>query len=172
MNMKLHIALAVFILGMYAQLAFRQNSTDKEFVTKALISNQFEIALVDYATPRLSELAIKTYSKKVLDDHYEIYDELEAYAISKQWTVPLADSQAPQRMLDSLKNMSDESFDHMFLQLIIDTHQDAIRLFAESLINDDISDVSLKQWISEQLPSLRAHVARATDLSQKTKQQS
>ncbi|MEN5055546.1 DUF4142 domain-containing protein [Sphingobacterium kitahiroshimense] len=148
-------------LGIIALLAFKQQNADQEFITKAYMSNQYEIAVAQLASEKSNNDAVKTYASMLVDDHQKLISDLQKMSGALGMTLTDGLDADHQKKLDMVKGSDSTSFDQTFKDDAIASHQQAIDLFEKASSNDQIKDTALKNWIIATLPSLKAHLDQA-----------
>lgn len=162
--MKKYLNWTVVILGIMTFMSFGQENAEQDFVNKAIMANQYEIALAQQAGERSSSEAVKAYTKMLVEDHQKVASDLKTYAESKGWTVSTELGTTHQDLLGTLKGTDSSGYDQAFRDAAIASHEEAIAMYEEAHGNKAITDESLKTWISDTLPSLKAHLGQAQGL--------
>lgn len=148
-------------LGIIALLAFKQQNAEQEFIKKAYMSNQYEIAIAKLASERSNNDAVKNYASKLIDDHQKLIGDLQKMSSTLGFTLTDGLDADHQKKWDMVKGSDSTSFDQAFKDEAIASHQQAIDLFEKASSNEQIKDVGLKNWIIGTLPSLKAHLDQA-----------
>lgn len=138
------------------------DSTDQDFMTNAVNSNLFEIALGTQALKQSENENIKRYGQVLIDDHSSVLEELQEAAIAKKLIVPDAMEEREASMLKVLSRLSGADFDRAFKEIAINTHEYAIALFEKAAISSN--DAEFRTWASQKIPSLRSHLEQAKAL--------
>ena len=145
-------------------MSFGQENAEQNFVNKAIMANQYEIALAQQAGERSSSESVKAYTQMLVDDHQKVAKELQKYAEAKGWTVSTDLGTTHQDLLTSLEGADSSAYDQAFKDAAIASHEEAIAMYEEAQDNNAITDESLKTWIADTLPSLKAHLGKAQGL--------
>jgi putative membrane protein len=156
-----NLKLCGIFLGIIALLAFKQQNAEQEFITKAYMSNQYEIAVAKLASEKSNNDAVKTYASMLVDDHQKLIDDLQKMSGALGMTLTDGLDADHQKKLDMVKGSDSTNFDQTFKDDAIASHQQAIDLFEKASSNDQIKDTALKNWIIATLPSLKAHLDQA-----------
>ncbi len=96
--MKSAVVAGVVVLAMSVTPVFargrKQNTTkqmsDQEFVMNAAKANMAEVELGKLAEARASNDQVKTFAKRMIDDHQKALDNLETVAKNEKITLPSA----------------------------------------------------------------------------------
>lgn len=163
-KMKKYLNWTVVILGIITFMSFGQQNAEQDFVSKAIMANQYEIALARQAAERSSNESIKAYARMLAEDHQKVSSELQKYAESKGWTVSMELGSTHKDLLGTLKGTGNSGYDQAFRDAAIASHEEAIAMYEEAHSNKAITDESLKTWIADTLPSLKAHLGQAQGL--------
>lgn len=128
------------------------------FVTRAAMSDMFEIESSRLALERSQSPAIKTYAQRMIDEHTRMSNEMLA-------TVAQAGLPAtPPRVLDAertellreLRESSPADFDGKYLDQQTESHENARNLFRDFSNNGD--NDQLKQLAARGLPMIENHL--------------
>lgn len=162
--MKKYLSCTVIILGIMTFMSFGQENAEQNFVTKAIMANQYEIALAQQAGERSTSESVKAYAQMLVDDHQQVAKDLQEYAEAKGWTVSTDLGTPHQDLLTSLEGTNSSAYDQAFKDAAIASHEEAIAMYEEAQGNNAITDESLKTWIADTLSSLKAHLGQAQGL--------
>lgn len=162
--MKKYLNWAVVILGIITSMSFGQQNREQDFVNKAVMANQYEVAMAQQAGQRSSNEAIKAYSRMVVDEHQQILNELRQYAEAKGWTISTELDKTHQGQLDVLEGTESDWYDQAFKDAAVASHEKSIALYEEVNEDDAMTDETLKIWASDKLPALKSHLSRAQEL--------
>src|SRR5690606_33993406 len=162
--MKKYLRWTVIILGIITFMSFGQENAEKSFLSKAILANQYEIALAQQAGERSSSESVKAYAQMLIDDHQKVAKDLQKYAEAKGWTVSTDLGATHQDLLNSLAGTDSSTYDQAFKDAAITSHEEAIAMYEAAQGNNAITDESLKTWIATTLPSLKTHLGKAQGL--------
>jgi putative membrane protein len=167
--MKIHRSL--FTAGLVASMALMATSsayaneiTDQDFVTKAMIANQFEIESSEVALKKSETSAVRDFAQRVLDDHTKAGDKLEEVIASSGSQVQPASEldYKHQTLLDKLHTASDREFDEQYLASQKAAHEESVALFTDYAKSGE--NEGLKEFASDTLPVLNKHLDDAEQL--------
>jgi putative membrane protein len=136
----------------------------EDFVKSVAMSDMFEIQSGQLASEKAKNDDVKSFGKRMVDDHTGTSDDLKDLVGDEDIKVELpgkldAEHQAN---LDKLDGVSGANFDKEYVRMQIDAHQKAVALFegyAAAGENDD-----LKDWAGDTLPTLKEHLEHAQKL--------
>lgn len=155
------LKLCGIFLGIIALLAFKQQNAEQEFITKAYLSNQYEIAVAQLASEKSKNDAVKTYASMLIEDHQKQIDDLQKMASAQGMTMVDGLDAAHQKKWDLVNGADSTSFDRTFKDDAVASHQKTIALFDSAIKNKNIKNAELKNWIIGTLPGLKAHLDQA-----------
>jgi len=137
--------------------------TTADFVTKAAVSDQFEIKASQMAVEK-SGGAVKEFAQKMIADHQKTSGELKTLLQTKvpDAVVPPDVDKAHQEMLDKLASLSGADFTKQYQKDQISAHKAAVSLFERYAKSGD--QPGLKAWAGETLPALQEHLTMAENL--------
>jgi putative membrane protein len=173
-EMRNAIIAAVVVLAMSVAPAFalgkKRNTTtkqmsDREFVTDAARANMTEVELGKLAETRASADQVKTFAKRMVDDHQKALDTLKTVAKNEKITLPAALDSKDQAVKDRLEKLSGSAFDRAYMRAMIKDHRQDVAEFRTESTKAKFADV--KQYASGTLPTLEDHLklAQSTDRS-------
>ena len=162
------VTLMALTLPVQAQHATDNTSlSTQEFVTKATISNMFEIQAAQLAEQKLSDPAYRDFAKMLITDHKRLGDELKSNLRTvKDIQMPSSLDAKHEQMLQTLKSEPTGSFERQYREGQIHGHQQAVHLFQAYAQNGENSE--LKTWAKNSVPTLEKHLRRAEALPKPT----
>lgn len=138
------------------------NTENQDFVIEAASSNTLEVEAGTLAESRGSDESVRAYGAMIVEDHTAIGISLSALATSKEWAIPTEMRQKHQDMLARLDGLEGEEFDREFIDLMIESHEEAIELFEQAAEGDHaVPDMDLRAFAADKLPGLRTHLTLA-----------
>lgn len=134
-----------------------QPMSDREFVMAAATSNMFEQTEGQLALIQAKDENVKTFARRMVDDHGAGMDELRIAATVAQidlpGAVPLAAAQ--QAKVDALRALHGEAFDRAYLDDQVRAHEQAATLL-ETYVRAG-TNPALKSWADKTLAVVRKH---------------
>jgi putative membrane protein len=134
---------------------------DHRIVKKAAACTNYETALSRQASSRASLAEVRSYADTLVRDHERMRSELAAFAAGRGVMMPSGDRYRDD--LDDLAQKTGTDYDEAYLEEMIDSHEDSIRLL-EKAAESDNSDFAA--FAVQHLPTLRDHLARAKQLEE------
>ncbi|MDQ0638474.1 putative membrane protein [Pedobacter sp. W3I1] len=142
---------------------------NQSFVTQASSSNSFEVQAGAIAVLKAQNAAVKHYGEHMVADHTSVGNEMNSLATSKGWVIGAALQPKEQANLQKLNNLDAASFDKVFMQIMVASHQDAVTLFSNAAGDMGVYDPDLRAFAEAKLPSLRSHLEDAVSLQAQLK---
>lgn len=138
--------------------------TDKTFISKAGMGNQFEIEAAKLAQTQSTDPAVKAYALKMIADHTKLAASLTT-AVKRadpSMTVPTDVSAAQQKMLDVLK-AAGKNFDALYKKDMTTSHAETYTLF-QTYTASKVANIDLKGVVKAALPTVKGHLDMAKGL--------
>lgn len=139
------------------------NAGETEFMVTAAADGMTEIAMGELAATKTRTSRVKDFADMIVSDHTQAGNELKALAGQKQVTLPDSLSDKSKKDRDKLSAKNGKDFDKAYVDAMVNDHQHAVKMFRDALA--DVDNPDLRQWITNTLPVLEAHLdsARALD---------
>ena len=126
---------------------------DQEFVNQAAVINMAEIELGKIAQSKASNQEVKTFAKKMVDDHSKAGKELQQIVQQQKGQMPKELDQTHKDLKDKLSKLSGAEFDKQYMEAMHSGHQKAVSLFeSESKSESDIG-----KWAGTTLATIKEH---------------
>ncbi len=158
--------LAALLLVGIAAPAFAAPSA-QEFVTKASISDMFEIQSSKLALSKSSDGGIKSFASHMVADHSKSTAKLKAtiakHNLDVQPATALDDKHKD--LLTKLQGESGKEFDNDYVSAQKDGHDEAVDLFTD--YSKDGDNASLKKFATAVLPTIKDHQKMIHDMAEK-----
>jgi putative membrane protein len=158
------LILATVVLG--SASAYADDKEAQEFVTKAAVSNTFEIASSELAAERANNEVVRDFAERMIADHEKAGKDLEA-AVGKsgmQLTVPKELDKKHQAMVQELRDAEDREFDQKYIDMQAKAHDEAVGLFEDYSGNED-AEQNLRDFAMKTLPTLETHDHRVEGIA-------
>jgi putative membrane protein len=130
----------------------------QDFVTKASVSNQFEIESSKLAIRKSQNPEIRLFAQRMIDDHGKAAEELEDAVGDSDTKLEVADAldARHQALTEKLEAAADGTeFDRSYLSMQKTAHAEAVKLFSDYAATGD--DEEIREFASETLPILKKH---------------
>lgn len=134
-----------------------------DFITKAAISDMYEIAAAKVALQRSRSSGVKDFANMMVRDHTATSDQVKAIVARNNLPAPpTALDDAHARMIADLKSAKAEDFDTTYLDQQTAAHGDALSLLQSYAQSGDNAD--LKAFAAETAPKVQTHLDKARSL--------
>jgi putative membrane protein len=138
---------------------------DASFVKKASAAGMAEVELSKLAATNASSAEVKSFAETMVNDHTAANEKLTAIAKDKSITPSAGPDAASTAAIASLKTKTGAAFDKQYETIMLKDHKAAVALFEKEATSGQDSD--LKAFANDTLPTLKHHLAMATDLQGK-----
>ncbi|HZT78554.1 MAG TPA: DUF4142 domain-containing protein [Vicinamibacterales bacterium] len=138
-------------------------ASDAAFMKKAAEGGMAEVELGNLAQQKASSDEVKSFGKRMVDDHSKANDELKSIAQSKNVTLPTSLDPKDQQLRNKLEKLSGAAFDRAYMQAMLKDHRQDVNEFRHE--STSAQDPDVKQFASKTLPTLEEHLklAQSTD---------
>jgi putative membrane protein len=135
---------------------------DTHFVKEAAQAGMAEVKLGQLAQEKGSSDSVKSFGKRMLDDHSKAGDKLKEVASRENITLPSDISAKDQATYDRLSKLNGAAFDRAYARDMVKDHETDVAAFQKEA-NGGKTD-SLKSFASETLPTLQDHLKQAKEM--------
>jgi putative membrane protein len=129
---------------------------DAKFVVTAANDGMAEVDAGKIAEEKAHSSGIKKFAAMMVADHSKAGDELAAIAKIKNIALPLAPDADAQKMADKLAKDQRKDFDKDYVNMMVDGHEKAVKLFTDA--SQNLKDPDLKAFVIKTLPTLKMHL--------------
>ena len=132
---------------------------DAKFVEKAAQGGLAEVQLGQLAQQKAQSDDVKSFAKRMVDDHSKANDELKKVAEGKNIMLPTALDKKDQKLLDKLGKLDGAKFDHEYMEHMVGDHKKDVKEFEHEAKHG--KDADLQAFAEKTLPTLRDHLQLA-----------
>ncbi len=144
------------------------NDRDEKMVKQIAESHLAEINAGKLAQDKSGSSEVKSFAKKMVDDHTKALDELKQLAQSKGATLPTEPSRAQMAEEKRLQGLSGDKFDRQYLQQSGDrAHKETHRLLQRAASRAE--DADLKNYASKAIGTVETHQQMAKETTRNLK---
>jgi putative membrane protein len=136
---------------------------DQEFVQKASACGLAEENLGSLAAQLSTNPAVQQFAQRLAQDHRVANRQLLAIANQRGLKVAATMDKKHQDLKSQLNKSQGAEFDRRFMRQMVQDHEDAVKLFEREA--KEGKDPALKQFATQTLPALRAHLKMARDIA-------
>lgn len=134
-----------------------------KFLTEAADARLMDAAQGKLARERGTTEEIRSYGRWMMRDQSKLLEEIQAIAKSKNVKLPSAISEQKSKGLEELKQEKGPEFDKKFAKMICIDHKRDVKEFKKAA---KFEDVDVKQFASQYLPTIEAHLERIQEIEQ------
>ena len=140
----------------------RSATPDVHFAKEAAQGGMAEVKLGQLAQEKGSNDSVKSFGKRMVDDHSKAGDKLKEVASHESITLPSDLSAKDQATYDRLSKLNGAAFDRAYARDMVKDHETDVAAFQKEA-NAGKND-SLKSFASETLPTLQDHLKQAKEM--------
>jgi putative membrane protein len=137
-------------------------AADARFAKEAAQGGMAEVKLGQLAQEKGSNDTVKSFGKRMVNDHSKAGDKLKEAASKENVTLPTDISAKDQATYDRLSKLNGAAFDRAYAKDMVRDHQTDIAMFQKEAKGGKTE--SLKSFASETLPTLQDHLKEAKDM--------
>jgi len=139
--------------------AAKPSASSAQFMRNAAVGGMAEVKLGKLAEERASRDDVKSFGKRMVDDHSKANDELKNLASEKDVTLPSDVDAKHKSVYDRLSKLSGPAFDRAYMDAMVKDHHEDVAEFQKAARSADDPDV--KGFASRTLPTLEEHMSEA-----------
>ncbi|GAB3511785.1 hypothetical protein GCM10027341_51690 [Spirosoma knui] len=144
-----------------------QDDDTNDFAVKAANGGMLEIELARLARDKAQSSEVKEFAAMMIADHSKANEELKTIAAGKNITLPTTLGKEGQEHVDELSKLSGAEFDKKYVDMMVDDHEEDVKLFKEAA--DDADEPAVKAFAVKTLPTLQKHLERITTIDKNMK---
>jgi putative membrane protein len=149
------------VLGFSSVNTFAADVNADDFIEEASAKGLAEIEAGKLAVQKSTSPEVKTFAKKMIEDHAASNKELRALATKKNVQIADEAELLSKAKAYILKQREGESFDAAYVNNQIDAHRATIKLFKEAAAS---TDEDVRRLAATSLPKLEHHLQEAEGL--------
>lgn len=164
---KLALCAAISLFASNAMAAEKDtlNAADVAFVKHAAADGMAEVKVAGLGVQKSVNPDVKAFAGMLVTDHTQVNNELKTLASNKGVELSAVIDSKHANTFQALEKHSGAEFDKHFLANIVSDHKKCVSSFEEASNNANDSDV--KAFAGKMIPTLKAHLAKAEELSSK-----
>ncbi len=135
---------------------------DAHFAKEAAQGGMAEVKLGQLAEEKGSNDTVKSFGKRMVDDHSKAGDKLKEVATRESITLPTDISAKDQATYDRLAKLNGTAFDRAYARDMVKDHETDVVAFQREANGG--KDDSLRSFASETLPTLQDHLRQAKQM--------
>ncbi len=134
----------------------------RQFLATAAQYGTVEIQAARLAAEKARSTHVREFAKTMVENHSRVNDSLVQLAETKGVQIPTTPGSEGEDLLKKLRDLDGAQFDRVYAEKMLDTHQQAVRLFEQAAQASQDEDV--RAFARTQLPTLRDHLRLAHSL--------
>jgi putative membrane protein len=135
---------------------------DAHFAKEAAQGGMAEVKLGQLAQEKGANDSVKSFGKRMVDDHSKAGDKLKEVTSRENITLPTDISAKDQATYDRLSKLNGAAFDRAYARDMVKDHETDVAAFQKEANTG--KDDSLKGFASETLPTLQDHLKQAKEM--------
>jgi predicted outer membrane protein len=158
-------AAAVSLLGSHLLRAIDLDlQIQPSFLYQAYQDGKAELQLAQLALAQASNEQVKAFARQMITDHTAANVEIATLAQQQNLALPAAISPAQLRSFISLMSRSGADFDREYMDINVQNHRKAVADATGQ--SQNATDADIRALAGKLLPTLNAHLTKATDIRQ------
>jgi len=138
-------------------------TADRKFMDKAAQGGMAEVELGQLAEQNGQSAEVKSFGKRMVDDHSKANDQLKQLADQKGVALPTSLNAQDQATKNRLSKLQGAAFDKAYMKdMVTDHKKDVAEFQRESKV---AHDADLKSWAGQTLPTLQSHLQEAEKIT-------
>ena len=148
--------------GARMKAAHGTSGTPQQFIKEAAAGGMAEVKLGELAEKRAHSDAVKTFGKRMRDDHSQANSELEDLAAKKNVALPKDVDAKAKATYDRLAKLKGAEFDRAYMNAMLQDHRHDVAEFQRAAKS---SDPDVQAFASKTLPTLQSHLDEAQQIA-------
>jgi len=140
-----------------------RGSSDSRFAANAATGGMAEVKLGQLAEEKAGSEAVKSFGKRMVDDHSKAGEQLKETAREENITLPYELTAKDQATYNRLAKLSGSEFDRAYMQVMVKDHEEDVAEFKREA--SEGASPALKHFAAQTLPTLEDHLKEARDVS-------
>ncbi len=138
---------------------------DRDFMIEAAQANHAEVDAGRLAVGKTANDSVREFANHMIEDHSAASLELRNLAMRKEFRVPETPDQTHLKKVARLGEITGAEFDRKYVEMMVDDHIQAVRLF--EMNSKKAKDDDVRAWAMKMLPALEKHLKMARELNAK-----
>ena len=159
------ISIAVTVLVLLCSVSVV--GQDRKFAIKAAKGGTMEVELGRLATIKAHDPAVKSFGRRMMNDHKESGNKLKALAKRKGMPLSAAMDAAQHAEMKRLSKLKGAQFDRAYMEMMVADHEEDVSEFEKQANSGN--DRDFKAFAAEVLPTLKLHLELARETAAKLK---
>jgi len=137
-------------------------ASPQQFIKDAAVGGMAEVKLGELAEQNAHSDAVKSFGKRMRDDHSQANSELAQLAAQKNVTLPTDVDAKSKATYDRLSKLKGAQFDRAYMNAMLQDHRHDVAEFQSA---SKSSDPDVQAFASKTLPTLQSHLEEAQQIA-------
>jgi len=143
--------------------AYASGDSDESFASKAAAGGIAEVKFGQLAQEKASDPAVKSFGRRMVEDHGKAGEQLKQAAQSENITLPSALRSSDQAHYNRLAKLSGPEFDRAYLEMMVKDHEEDVAEFKKEASSG--KNQAIKEFAAQTLPTIEDHLKEARELA-------
>jgi putative membrane protein len=139
------------------------DAADVKFVKQEAATGMAAVKLAGLGAQKAVRADVKAFAEMIVTDHTKANEELTKLAATKGVELSAVIDPKHAETFQKLEKTESADFDKEFLNVAVSGHKKCVSNFEDAA--KDSKDADVKMWAEKTLPTLKAHLAQAQELS-------
>ena len=142
--------------------AYASGGSDESFASKAAAGGIAEVKFGQLAQEKASDPAVKSFGRRMVEDHGKAGEQLKQAAQSENITLPSALKSSDQAHYNRLAKSGPE-FDRAYVEMMVKDHEEDVAEFKKEASSG--KNQAIKEFAAQTLPTIEDHLKEARELA-------
>lgn len=138
--------------------------SDEDFAKDAAEGGMAEVKLGQLAEDQGSSDVVKSFGKRMVEDHSKANDQLKEVALREKMKLPTELNKKNEKTYARLSALSGDAFDRAYARDMVRDHQNDIAAFKQEVSSGQ--NAAIKNFALQTLPTLEDHLKMAREMEQ------
>lgn len=158
-----HVAARSMVRGYAAEpLAESTRPADRSFLQKAIDTGRLQLRLAELGASQATSTEVRSHAEQLKSDNRQLVDALDSLMQRRSIGTLEPTGRPTEDAYVRLANRTSGEFDREFVRVMAEVHDQTINLFEQAV--SEAKDADVRELAAAQLPMLRAHRNRITEL--------
>ena len=140
-----------------------QHAGAQQFLSEAAVGGMAEVRMGNLAQQQAASADVKTFGRRMVDDHSKANDEIKDLASKKNIALPKDVDAKHKAIYDRLSKLQGAEFDRAYVDEMLKDHRTDVAEFRKQ--SQTSADPDVKTFATRTLPTLEQHLTTAESLA-------
>lgn len=136
--------------------AYSADEATSKFLVRAADGGKAEVRMAELASGKSSRDDVKKFSAMLIEHHNQANERVKTLATERKVILPDSLSEDKMKAYQDLSDKNGKEFDRKYINVMIDDHQNDIKVFEEAV--EKSGDDQVRSFAQSTLPLLRSHL--------------